>query len=272
MGAKSLVCINTNMDYKRIYDELIVYRKQNPIIHKSQYSENHHIIPTALGGSEDKENKVRLTGREHYLAHLLLARFWRCSENANALWMMQMKNTEESDRPCIKSGRMYEWSRKEFAKYQSGRGKLLTGNKNPAFGKNWICNLELKENKMVPKTDVLPEGWILGRDIWNHPIKKIKIKKIKKTTIKRDKRKNALYLTDGVNTKRLIYLDEEIPKGWYSSLLELHFLEVNKLVNAGIPLYKACKAVGISFNTQTYKSYNTLLATIAQRQSANLVS
>jgi 5-methylcytosine-specific restriction endonuclease McrA len=33
------------------------------------YSENHHIIPKSLGGSNDKSNIVALTAREHFICH-----------------------------------------------------------------------------------------------------------------------------------------------------------------------------------------------------------
>jgi hypothetical protein len=36
------------------------------------YYENHHIIPRCLGGREEKENKVLLTAREHFVCHKLL--------------------------------------------------------------------------------------------------------------------------------------------------------------------------------------------------------
>lgn len=38
------------------------------------YTENHHIIPKSIGGSNKKCNMVRLTAREHYIAHLLLTK------------------------------------------------------------------------------------------------------------------------------------------------------------------------------------------------------
>jgi hypothetical protein len=38
------------------------------------YSEIHHIIPKSLGGSNSKDNLVRLTAREHYICHLLLVK------------------------------------------------------------------------------------------------------------------------------------------------------------------------------------------------------
>lgn len=37
------------------------------------------------------------------------------------------------------------------------------GKKNNQFGKMWIYNLETLESKSIPKTEVIPEGWIKGR-------------------------------------------------------------------------------------------------------------
>lgn len=37
------------------------------------------------------------------------------------------------------------------------------GSKNSNYGNYWIHNLELKQNKLIKKTDLLPEGWIIGR-------------------------------------------------------------------------------------------------------------
>ena len=38
------------------------------------YTESHHIVPESLGGSNRKENKVRLTPREHFVCHWLLTK------------------------------------------------------------------------------------------------------------------------------------------------------------------------------------------------------
>lgn len=40
-----------------------------------EYTENHHIVPRSLGGSNKKENIVRLSAREHFVCHLLLPKF-----------------------------------------------------------------------------------------------------------------------------------------------------------------------------------------------------
>ncbi len=39
---------------------------------KPKYIERHHIIPRCVGGGDDASNIVELTGKEHYLVHLLL--------------------------------------------------------------------------------------------------------------------------------------------------------------------------------------------------------
>jgi len=38
------------------------------------YLENHHIIPRSLNGSNDKNNLVYLTAKEHYICHILLVK------------------------------------------------------------------------------------------------------------------------------------------------------------------------------------------------------
>ncbi len=159
------------MNYEKIYNDLIAYRQENIV--STGYREIHHIIPRSLGGTNDKSNLIALTGREHYIAHLLLARYERCSQTIFALIAMQMKSTYDCDRPCIKNSRMYEWARKEFVKYISNNAKITSkGERNSQYGTCWICNLELKENRKINKNEIIPSGWILGRNKWIIPVKK----------------------------------------------------------------------------------------------------
>jgi hypothetical protein len=154
------------MNYSKIYDSLIAFRQTNPVI--SGYTEKHHILPRSLKGSNTPTNVVRLTGREHYIAHLLLHRFRKSSKTAYALWMMQCKSSSNEGRPHIKSSRMYEWARKEFSKYVSRNNCIASkGERNSQFGTRWICNLTLRESKRIPKATEIPEGWVIGRNVWN---------------------------------------------------------------------------------------------------------
>ena len=38
------------------------------------YTESHHIIPKSLGGSNNPDNLINLTAKEHYICHRLLPR------------------------------------------------------------------------------------------------------------------------------------------------------------------------------------------------------
>lgn len=71
------------MNYKKIYDQLIAKaqaenRKKLPKTDPNYvYYEAHHIVPKCMNGSNDASNIVNLTFREHYMAHLLLAKHYK---------------------------------------------------------------------------------------------------------------------------------------------------------------------------------------------------
>lgn len=76
-----------NMNYKKVYEDLINRAKERKDL--ETYFEIHHIIPKSVGGSNDEDNLVKLTLREHYLAHELLVFIYPESKELKyALWMM----------------------------------------------------------------------------------------------------------------------------------------------------------------------------------------
>lgn len=58
--------------YLKWYLELMEKARNRKI---KEYTEKHHVIPRCLGGTEHRENKVRLTYKEHFIAHWLLLKF-----------------------------------------------------------------------------------------------------------------------------------------------------------------------------------------------------
>lgn len=60
------------MNYFLAYQRLIAKAKAR--VCPNGYVERHHILPRALGGSDDSTNLVALTAREHFVAHVLLAK------------------------------------------------------------------------------------------------------------------------------------------------------------------------------------------------------
>ena len=58
-----------NNKYKVWHDKIIARANKRTL---EGYKEVHHIIPKSCGGSNDKDNLVALTAREHYIIHMLL--------------------------------------------------------------------------------------------------------------------------------------------------------------------------------------------------------
>lgn len=77
--------------YEKWYDELCDKARNRDI--PTCYTEVHHIRPRSLGGSDDKSNLVRLSYREHYIAHWLLTKFHtgiNLAKMQRALWAMTL--------------------------------------------------------------------------------------------------------------------------------------------------------------------------------------
>lgn len=80
---------------------------------KEEYGEVHHIVPIAEGGSDDASNKVRLSAREHYIAHLLLAKIYDDLAMYSAVMYMQCRSSTQA-RAFRFNSRLYASIRKEF--------------------------------------------------------------------------------------------------------------------------------------------------------------
>lgn len=68
------------MDYEKIYDNLVSYRRENVLDESNcEYYETHHVVPRSIDKKliYKKSNKVNLTVREHFIAHLLLKRIYK---------------------------------------------------------------------------------------------------------------------------------------------------------------------------------------------------
>lgn len=95
------------MDYQSVYQKLIIkaQSRQKP----DCYTERHHIMPKSLGGSDDSDNLVALTAREHFIAHLLLAKIFGGPMIIAAFLMMNFNNKKYN-------ARQYAWLKEEYRK------------------------------------------------------------------------------------------------------------------------------------------------------------
>lgn len=62
-----------NNKYTQCYYSIITSAQARNSLTET-YTERHHIIPKSLGGSNLKDNLVKLTAREHFICHLLLTK------------------------------------------------------------------------------------------------------------------------------------------------------------------------------------------------------
>ena len=109
------------------------------------YTEKHHIIPKSLGGSNDLDNIVSLTAREHFICHRLLTKMVSTEikhKMTYAAWQLGRPSKSKS----IKiSSRTYEILRKQLSESMIGR-------KRKPFNEQWLENMRrsAKTRKYTP--------------------------------------------------------------------------------------------------------------------------
>lgn len=152
------------MNYYKLYDSIIEKRK---IDVPTGYTEEHHIIPRSLGGTDDKDNLVKLTAKEHFICHLLLTKMYKKESleyykmcHAFMLMMIQSDNQQR-----YITGRKYEKLKMTFSERMSF---LQSGINNSQYGTMWIYNPTIKQCKKVKKDSILENGWFKGKvSNWN---------------------------------------------------------------------------------------------------------
>lgn len=125
----------TNLKYSNWYESLISKAKFR-YLPLTMYTEQHHVVPRSFGGSDDKSNLVKLTAREHYVAHLLL---WKMrfpstygSKMSFAFGTFINRFKQEYHSSYKITSRIYEQFKKEYSVLMSER---MAGEGNHFFGK-----------------------------------------------------------------------------------------------------------------------------------------
>jgi hypothetical protein len=105
------------------------------------YTEKHHIIPKSMGGSNDSDNLVKLTAREHFIAHVLLTKFTESTYKAKmitALWRFCVGGNKNQK---LVSSRYYEKLKIQISEVMK---EQHTGEKNPFYGKTHTAEVRKK--------------------------------------------------------------------------------------------------------------------------------
>lgn len=163
--------------YTRIYYS-IVERAQQRSLPGSVYTETHHIIPKSLGGSNNFDNLVKLTFKEHRLCHKLLVKmtegvskskmayailFFRVSENVKQSLAESLSDYRKTFIP-ITNGVIDKWIHKNTeipqGFYQGFSPNTIKKHGDGNKGKRWITDgivsYQIKDN-------TLPEGFYWGQ-------------------------------------------------------------------------------------------------------------
>ena len=128
-----VININKHMNKYTQWYANITERAKNRIL--ETYTESHHVVPRSLGGSDEADNLVNLTAREHFVCHWLLVKMTTGQEHhkmLNALRMMRAEKQGQHRYNTKITARVYESIKQEYAKLQS---ETLKGKGNGFYGK-----------------------------------------------------------------------------------------------------------------------------------------
>ena len=124
----------TQSKYTRWYYNIIdraITRKLSMDI----YKETHHVIPRCLGGSDNTDNLVDLTAREHFICHWLLTKMVANKKEKYQMWnafsCMLYREKPGQERYKV-SSRVFDSIKSAGSKIKSARFK---GANNPMYGR-----------------------------------------------------------------------------------------------------------------------------------------
>jgi len=151
------------MDYKKIHDNLIERGKNRKL---DGYVEKHHIIPKCMNGTNEPNNLVELTAREHFLVHWLLHEMY--PENSDlryAFWSM-CRNSDNQQR-YKPSSRVYEYAKHKmleiWQKFKPS-DKQINSIKESLTGTKWYHKPDGTNLRAFPNDPkISDEGWLPGR-------------------------------------------------------------------------------------------------------------
>jgi hypothetical protein len=103
------------MNYKKIYDSLIDKAQSREL---NGYVERHHIIPRCIGGKDSNTNLVKLSAKEHFIAHKLLVRI---HPSERGLWyaLVAMGRLSEFKSRIFQSERQKAYEMRKGFKYSN---------------------------------------------------------------------------------------------------------------------------------------------------------
>ncbi len=207
--------------YTRWYFAIVSTRPQRSKV--SDYFESHHIIPRALGGSNEKPNLVLLTAREHFVVHWLLTKM--CIDPEHKRKMLYAISAFRGRGTNNKQQRIF--SSFEYSVLRRKHNEAFRGENHPLFGKKHssehvrkisegnsgkIRTEEHKANYRKPKTSQHTaniSSALMGHEVTAETRSKIS------NSLKGTKHPQfgSFWITDGIVSQKL-KPGSNIPSGW----------------------------------------------------------
>jgi hypothetical protein len=146
----------THNKYHYTYYRLI-HRAQQRTLDKDVKFEVHHIIPRSLGGSDNNDNLVKLTLKEHWVCHRLLVKFLddpiALRKMYNALFMMAVKDYRTVN------GRIYQYIKENIVPWNKGLRGVTTNLPLTENAKQKLSNLWKGKPRPQEHKDAMKAGW-----------------------------------------------------------------------------------------------------------------
>lgn len=147
--------------YQQRYLSFINSCKNQTII---GYSETHHIVPRCLGGTDKPSNLIKLTARQHYVAHWMLWKTYSSHKLMHAFIMMY-NSARNQERYIPTSSRIYEKLKLEHGTYMKTLriscehcGKVCSPSRHNLYhGDNCLQNPNLTPERLDELTKMRSE-------------------------------------------------------------------------------------------------------------------
>lgn len=105
------------MNYSKIYNLIILNAKTaNRKKSKDKYFESHHILPKCLNGTNNKNNLILLTAKEHFICHHLLTKIYPNSSKLHSAFWLMLNFVSDKQQRIKATSSVYENARKIHSK------------------------------------------------------------------------------------------------------------------------------------------------------------
>ena len=138
------------MNHKKIHDLIIKRAKERTL---EGYSEKHHIIPKCLGGTDDPDNLVHLTAREHFIVHKLLCEIYPNESKLHwaAFMMATARGKHMDNRDYRICSREYERLKESLELSEEAKQKISKANSGNKYRVGCTHSEETKKKLSAAK-------------------------------------------------------------------------------------------------------------------------